>query len=121
MGSCLLNPLCFIIIAFQVNLYILVSFRRSNRIGSWAVPSETGTFKLFVLYFLIPVSVTIISYVSNRNIIDFVCLMLILTFTVSSSTRCTSTPNAVSRDGDILNGSVFCLNICSTNYDNNRY
>jgi len=110
-GNCLLNPLCFIIIAFQVNLYNLVSFK----------PSGTGTFKLFLLYFLIPVSVTIISYVSNRNPIDFVCLMLILTFTVISSTRCTSTPNTVSRDDDIFNGSVFCLNMCSTNYANNRY
>lgn len=120
-GNCLLNAFCFIIIAFQVNLYNLVSFRRSNGTGPWAVPSETRTFKRFLLYFLIPISVTITSRVLNRNFIDFVCLMLILTFTVSSSTRCTSTPNAVGRDGDIFNESVFCLNICSTNYANNRY
>jgi len=72
LGNCLLNPFCFIIFAFQVNLYIIVYFRRSNGIGPWAVPSETGTFKLFLVYFLIPVSVTTISHVSDRNLTDFV-------------------------------------------------
>jgi hypothetical protein len=119
--DCLLNPFCFIINAFHVNLYILVSFRRSSGISPWAVPSETKTFKVFLLCFLMPISITIINHVQNRNLTDFVCLMLILNFTVSSSTKCTSTPNAVSRDCGIFKGSVFCSNISSTNYANNRY
>jgi hypothetical protein len=73
--DCLLNPFCFIIIACHVNLYILVSFRRSNGISPCAVPSETRTFKLFLLYFLMPISITIISHVPNRNLTDFVRLM----------------------------------------------
>lgn len=119
--DCLLNPFCFIINAFHVNLYILVSFRRSNGISPWVVPSEARNFKVFLMCFLMPISITIINHEPNRNITDFVRLMLILNFTVSSSTTCISTPNAVSRECDIFKGSVFCLNICSTNYANNRY
>jgi hypothetical protein len=107
--NCLLNPLCFIIVAFRVNLYILVSFRRFSGICPWTVPFETRIFTLFLLYFIIPISSTIFNHAPNINLIDFCCWMLIPTFTVSYSSRCTSTPNSVCRNGDIFNGKCVLL------------